>query len=93
VGQFVASKIDEYGGFEVRTTVLGHLQRGGSPTAYDRIWATRVGASAYDAVVAGKFGMIPVVRGNDVELESLSTVAHGQRRVPRELYELCAAFF
>jgi 6-phosphofructokinase 1 len=93
VGHFVASKIDEYGGFEVRTTVLGHLQRGGSPTAYDRIWATRVGACAYDAVVAGKFGVIPLVRGNDVTLEPLSTVATGQRHVPRELYELCAAFF
>jgi 6-phosphofructokinase 1 len=93
VGHFVASKIDEYGGFEVRTTVLGHLQRGGSPTAYDRIWATRVGACAYDAVVASKFGVIPLVRGNDVTLEPLSTVAVGQRHVPRELYELCAAFF
>jgi 6-phosphofructokinase 1 len=93
VGHFVASKIDEYGGFEVRTTVLGHLQRGGSPTAYDRIWATRVGACAYDAVVAGKYGVIPLVRGNDVTLEPLSTVATGQRHVPRELYELCSAFF
>ena len=93
VGQFVASRIDEYGGFEVRTTVLGHLQRGGSPTAYDRIWATRVGAAAYDAVAAGKFGVIPVVRGQQVELVPLATVAHGQRQVPREIYELCAAFF
>jgi 6-phosphofructokinase 1 len=93
VGQFVARRIDEHGGFEVRTTVLGHLQRGGSPTAYDRIWATRVGAAAYEAVRAGKFGMIPVVHCNEVDLAPLSSVAHGQRRVPRELYELCAAFF
>ncbi len=93
VGQFLASRIDEHGGFDVRTTVLGHLQRGGSPTAYDRIWATRVGAAAYDAAIDGKFGMIPVVRGGDVELAPLITVAHGQRRVPRELYELCAVFF
>ena len=93
VGQFLASKIDEHGGFEVRTTVLGHLQRGGSPTAYDRIWATRVAAAAYDAVIAGKFGMIPVVQGNEIHLAALSTVANGQRRVPRELYDLCAAFF
>ena len=63
------------------------------PTAYDRIWATRVGAAAYDAVVAGKFGMIPVVQGNQVELAPLSMVATGQRKVPRELYDLCAAFF
>jgi 6-phosphofructokinase 1 len=93
VGQFLASQIDAYGGFEVRATVLGHLQRGGSPSAYDRIWATRVGAAAYDAVAAGNFGVIPVVRGNEVILAPLSTVAHGQRQVPREIYELCSIFF
>lgn len=93
VGQFVAAQIDAHGGFEVRTTVLGHLQRGGSPTAYDRIWATRVGAAAFDAVVAEQFGMIPVVRGSHVELVPLATVANGQRQVPRDLYDLCAAFF
>jgi 6-phosphofructokinase 1 len=92
VGHFVAAKIEEQGGFEVRTTVLGHLQRGGSPTAHDRIFATRVGAAAYDAVVASKFGMIPVVRGDAVVLTPLSTVAAGQRKVPRDIYELCAVF-
>jgi 6-phosphofructokinase 1 len=93
VGHFVAAKIEEQGGFEVRTTVLGHLQRGGSPTAHDRIFATRVGAAAYDAVIAGKFGMIPVIRGDDVVLAPLSMVAVGQRKVPREIYDLCAVFF
>lgn len=93
VGHFVAAKIEEQGGFEVRTTVLGHLQRGGSPTAHDRIFATRVGAAAYDAVIAGKFGMIPVIRGDDVVLAPLATVAVGQRKVPREIYDLCAVFF
>ncbi|NNN01850.1 MAG: ATP-dependent 6-phosphofructokinase [Acidimicrobiaceae bacterium] len=93
VGQFVASQIESRGNFEVRTTVLGHLQRGGSPTAHDRIWATRVGAGAYEAVVAGKFGMIPVVRGDEVVLAPLATVAEGQRKVPREIFDLCALFF
>ena len=93
VGQFLAARIDEHGGFEVRTTVLGHLQRGGSPTAYDRIWATRVGAAAYQAIIDQHFGTIPVVRGNQIELAHLETVAHGQRQVPREIYDLCAAFF
>jgi ATP-dependent phosphofructokinase / diphosphate-dependent phosphofructokinase len=93
VGHFLAAQLSAHGGFEVRTTVLGHLQRGGSPTAYDRIWATRVGAAAYDAVVAGDFGKIPVVRGNAIELVDLGVVAQGQRRVPREFYELCTAFF
>ena len=93
VGQFVASKIEDRDEFEVRTSVLGHLQRGGSPSAHDRIWATRVGAGAYEAVIAGKFGTIPVVRDNGVVLAPLSAVAHGRREVPRELYDLCAVFF
>ena len=93
VGQFVASQIENRGNFEVRTTVLGHLQRGGSPTAYDRIWATRVGAGAYEAVANGDFGMIPVVRNDGVVLAPLEVVAEGQRRVPREIYDLCALFF
>ena len=93
VGQFVASKIEEHTDIEVRTTVLGHLQRGGSPTAHDRIWATRVGAGAYDAVTSGKFGTIPVVRDNTVVLSPISSVIGGQRQVPREIYELCSVFF
>jgi len=92
VGHFVAAKIEQHG-FEVRTTVLGHLQRGGSPTAHDRIYATRVAAAAYEAVVAGKFGMIPVVRDGTVVLTELSTVTTGRRQVPREIYDLCAVFF
>jgi ATP-dependent phosphofructokinase / diphosphate-dependent phosphofructokinase len=92
VGHFVATKIEEHG-FEVRTTVLGHLQRGGSPTAYDRINATRVAGAAYEAVIAGKYGMIPVVRDGTVVLAELSTVAVGQRQVPREIYDLCSVFF
>jgi 6-phosphofructokinase 1 len=93
VGPFVAAKIEELGGFEVRTTVLGHLQRGGSPSAHDRIFATRVGSAAYDAVVAGKFGMIPVVREDNVVLVPISSVATGKRKVPQEIYDLCTAFF
>jgi 6-phosphofructokinase 1 len=93
VGPFVAAQLEERGGFEVRTTVLGHLQRGGSPTAHDRIFATRVGAAAYDAVLAGKYGTIPVVRDDNVVLTPLSTVTVGKRKVPREIYDLCRAFF
>ncbi len=93
VGPFVAAKIEELGGFEVRTTVLGHLQRGGSPSAHDRIFATRVGTAAYDAAVAGKFGTIPVVREDNVVLVPISSIATGKRKVPREIYDLCMSFF
>ncbi len=93
VGPFVAARIEELGNFEVRTTVLGHLQRGGSPTARDRIFATRVGTAAYDAAVAGKFGMIPVVREDNVVLVPISSIATGKRKVPREIFDLCSSFF
>jgi 6-phosphofructokinase 1 len=93
VGQFVAARIEAHGGFEVRTTVLGHLQRGGTPTAYDRVWATRVGAGAYQAIIDQKFGTIPVVRQNQVTLAPLTDVVGGQRQVPQDIYELCKVFF
>ncbi|MCU1362332.1 MAG: 6-phosphofructokinase [Acidimicrobiaceae bacterium] len=93
VGPFVAAKIEELGGFEVRTTVLGHLQRGGSPSARDRIFATRVGTAAYDAAVAGKFGLIPVVREDNVVLVPIASIATGKRKVPREIYDLCMSLF
>ncbi len=92
VGPFVAAQLEARGGYEVRTTVLGHLQRGGSPTAHDRIFATRVGGAAYEAVLAGKFGTIPVVREDNVVLTPLATVTVGKRKVPREIYDLCRAF-
>ncbi len=93
VGNFLANKLEELAGFDVRTTVLGHLQRGGAPTAHDRIWATRVGAGAYKAVIEQKFGTIPVVRNDQVTLVPLTEVAGGQRKLPREIYDLCSIFF
>ncbi len=93
VGNFVANQLEQLAGFDVRTTVLGHLQRGVTPTAHDLIWATRVGAGAYEAVIEKKFGTIPVVRNNQVTLVPLSEVAGGQRKLPREIYDLCSIFF
>ena len=93
IGAVVAAEVQQRTGKETRVCVLGHLQRGGSPTAHDRIFATRVGAAAYDAVIAGKFGMIPVVRDDNVVLVPLATVAEGKRKVPREIYDLCSIFF
>src|SRR6202049_394415 len=93
VGETLARIIEERTGHETRATVLGHVQRGGSPTAYDRIWATRVGAKAYDLVVGGRFGEMPVVRCGAVEVARIADVVAEQRRVPRELYELAQVFY
>ena len=93
VAETLAEVIEERLGHETRTTVLGHTQRGGTPSAYDRIWATRVGVAAYDLVLAKSWGMMPVVRNGTVETAPIADVARQQRRVPAELYELAKIFY
>ena len=93
VGERLATMIEERTGHETRTTVLGYTQRGGSPTAYDRIWATRVGAAAQGLAREQRWGMMPVVRCGAVEVAAISEVVAEQRRVPRDLYELATVFF
>jgi ATP-dependent phosphofructokinase / diphosphate-dependent phosphofructokinase len=88
VGERLAEGIEGRTGIEVRTTVLGYIQRGGSPTAFDRIWATRVGEAAEVLVEEGRFGMMPVVRDGGVQTAPIADVVAEQRKVPRELYEL-----
>jgi 6-phosphofructokinase 1 len=73
-------------------TVLGHLQRGGSPTPIDRIWATRLGVAAVELIVGGKSGVIPIRRNGDVEVVPLADVIRETRRVPKELYDLNRVF-
>ena len=93
VGEWLASVIEERTGSETRATVLGHVQRGGSPSAYDRIWATRVGAAAYELASAKRFGDMPIVRCGAVEPARIADVVATQRRVPRDLYELAQVFY
>jgi len=93
IGETLAERIEERLGHETRTTVLGHTQRGGSPSAYDRIWATRVGVVAYELVLAKRWGMMPVVRNGTVETAPIADVVREQRRVPAELYHLAEVFY
>ncbi|HUY97864.1 MAG TPA: ATP-dependent 6-phosphofructokinase [Verrucomicrobiae bacterium] len=93
VGDRLGAQIEALTGFETRITVLGHTQRGGQPTAYDRIWATRVGAAAHDLVRAGRFGEIPVKRGDQVVPAMIADVVASARQVPAELYELARVFY
>jgi len=93
VGETLARIIEERTGNETRATVLGHVQRGGSPSAYDRIWATRVGAAAYDLVAARRWGEMPVVKCGAVAYASIAEVVAETRRVPRDLYELAQVFY
>jgi ATP-dependent phosphofructokinase / diphosphate-dependent phosphofructokinase len=92
IGDLLASSVERETGFETRVTVLGHLQRGGSPTPTDRIWATRLGVAAVELIVGGKSGVIPIRRNGDVEVVPLAEVIKETRRVPKELYELSRVF-
>jgi 6-phosphofructokinase 1 len=92
VGEALSQHIEAATGFETRVTVLGHLQRGGTPSSVDRIWATRLGAAAADLLAEGRSGVIPVRRDGEVAVVPLREVVAEQRRVPAELYELARVF-
>jgi 6-phosphofructokinase 1 len=93
VAQQLGSEIERRIGKEVRTTVLGHVQRGGTPTPYDRVLATRFGVHAAEAVHAGAFGHMVALRGPAIELVPLSEATKQLKRVPVERYAEAAAFF
>jgi phosphofructokinase-like protein len=93
VGERLAELVEERTGWETRVTVLGHVQRGGTPSAFDRIWATQVGYGAWELLSRGDFGRMPVVQGGRVEVAPIRDVVAQQRFVPRELYDLAAVFF
>jgi 6-phosphofructokinase 1 len=93
IGQRLEREIELRTGFETRTTVLGHIQRGGTPTAFDRVLATRFGSHAIDAATEGRWGMMPSLSGTRIELVSLEDAVRELRTVPAEDYEAAAAFF
>ncbi len=92
VGESLSTRIEEATGFETRVTVLGHLQRGGSPSTLDRIWATRLGVAATDLLADQRGGYIPVLQNGQVTVVALREVIAETKRVPRELYELARVF-
>ncbi|HEY0829588.1 MAG TPA: ATP-dependent 6-phosphofructokinase [Candidatus Dormibacteraeota bacterium] len=92
LGDLLAGSVEGDTGFETRVTVLGHLQRGGSPSPVDRIWATRLGVAAVELIVTGKSGLIPIRHNGDVEAVPLTEVIKETRRVPKELYDLSKVF-
>ena len=93
VGQQLADALEQITGFETRVTTLGHLQRGGTPTAYDRVLATRYGLLAAELALEGRFGLMTALRGEDVVAAPLADATGRLRMVPREYYALCEAFF
>jgi 6-phosphofructokinase 1 len=90
VGFHLAEQIREHIDLEVRTTVLGHVQRGGSPCAFDRVLGTRLGASAVKAAAEGRFGNMVALRTPRIELVPLAELAGEVRTVPVD-HQLIAA--
>ncbi len=81
ISTIVGNKIEDLTGIETRFTILGHVQRGGSPSPFDRILATRFGFHAVEAAVAGKFGNIVGVRGEHIKLTPIKEAIAVPRRV------------
>jgi 6-phosphofructokinase 1 len=93
VGAALAHEIDQRTGFETRVTVLGHVQRGGSPTPRDRILATRYGLKAADLVHDGKFGRMAALHGDAIVDVALAEATRELKTVPAQWYEVAQAFF
>jgi ATP-dependent phosphofructokinase / diphosphate-dependent phosphofructokinase len=93
VGEWLAKEIERRTGKEARTTVLGHIQRGGTPSAFDRWLATRFGLHAIDAVHEGDWGKMVALRGTDIVRVPLADATERIKTVPPELYSEVSVFF
>ncbi len=93
IGEWLAGALEERTGHEARTTVLGHVQRGGSPTAFDRVLATRFGLNAIDSVKDLAWGTMVGLRGTDIVRVPLAQATGTLKTVPIERYREATAFF
>ena len=93
IAHWLEGEIERRTGREARATVLGHVQRGGTPTAFDRVLATRFGLAAIDAVEAGEWGKMTALRGTEIELVDLSEATAELKTVPRDFYRGAEVFF
>ena len=93
IGERLAREIERRTGFETRSVQLGHVQRGGTPTAFDRWLATRYGLLAADMVREGKFGMMAAYRGGAFVPVALADAVASLKTVPAEVLDLAATLY
>src|SRR3954447_1953052 len=93
IAHWLEGEIESRTGKEARATVLGHVQRGGTPTAFDRVLATRFGLHAIDAVDRGDWGKMTALRGTKIHLVELAEATRELRVVPESLYAEAEVFF
>jgi 6-phosphofructokinase 1 len=93
IANVLGEEIEKRTGYETRVTVLGHIQRGGSPTAFDRVLGTRFGIAAIDLVGQGEFGKMVSLRGTEIVSVDLKDAVTKLRTVDMDLYEIAKVFF
>ena len=93
IGVTLEQEIERRTGFESRVTILGHVQRGGTPVAFDRVLATRFGVAAMDAAAAGRFGCMVAARGVDIVEVALDQALREPKLLDPELYATAELFF
>ena len=93
IGKTIADELEKRTGFECRVTVLGHLQRGGKPTAFDRLLGTRLGATAVDFISEGKFGNLVVMNNGKIIAVPLEKALTERKPMDLDLYELSKLFY
>jgi len=93
IGVTLEGEIEQRTGFETRVTILGHVQRGGTPVAFDRVLATRFGVAAVQAVAAGRFGNMVALRGTEIVEVPLGQALAEPKLLDPELYRTAELFF
>lgn len=93
IGDILAKLIEQKTGYETRVTVLGHIQRGGTPSAFDRVLGTRFGVKAVELVMTNRFGYMVSLQGNKIIDVPLSSAVSKLKTVDLELYEIAKVFF
>lgn len=93
IGNLLSDEIERRTGYESRATVLGHIQRGGSPSAYDRVLGTRFGIAAIDLIHEGNFGKMVALRGQNIVAIDLKEAVSKLRTVDMRLYDIAKVFF
>jgi 6-phosphofructokinase 1 len=93
IGLLVANQIEQRTKLESRVSVLGYIQRGGTPSAYDRVLATRLGVFAVEMAVRGEFGRMAAVQGPRMVSVSLEEIADKYRPLDEEIYDTAKTFF
>lgn len=93
IGNLLSDEIERRTGYESRATVLGHIQRGGSPSAYDRVLGTRFGIAAIDLIGEGNFGKMVALRGQNIVAIDLKEAVSKLRTVDMGLYDIAKVFF